>query len=164
MITTIDDREGLEAYINVPVDRAPDLRVGLTAQLLDGDGKVVASNPITFVAPRVDPATQTVLAKSLLKDVPPHIKVQQYVRTRVIWRSRPGLTVPIVAALRINGQYFVYVAEQGPQGGLIARQRPVQLGEVEGNNYVVKSGLKAGDKLIVSGIQKIADGAPVQPQ
>ena len=104
------------------------------------------------------------LAKSLLKDVPPHIKVQQYVRTRVIWRSRPGLTVPIVAALRINGQYFVYVAEQGPQGGLIARQRPVQLGEVEGNNYVVKSGLKAGDKLIVSGIQKIADGAPVQPQ
>ena len=92
MITTIDDREGLEAYINVPVDRAPDLRVGLTAQLLDGDGKVVASNPITFVAPRVDPATQTVLAKSLLKDVPPHIKVQQYVRTRVIWRSRKSST------------------------------------------------------------------------
>ena len=163
MITTIDDRAGLEAYISVPIDRAPDLRVGLTAQVLDPDGKVAASNPITFVAPRVDPATQTVLAKSLLKDVPPHLKVQQYVKTRVIWRSRPGLTVPIVAALRINGQYFVYVAEPGPQG-LIARQRPVQLGEVEGNDYVVKSGLKAGDKLIVSGIQKIADGAPVKDQ
>ena len=64
VITTIDDNGGLEAYIQVPVDRAPDLRVGLPMQILDADGKVVASNPITFIAPRVDPATQTVLAKS----------------------------------------------------------------------------------------------------
>jgi RND family efflux transporter MFP subunit len=163
VITTIDDRRGLEAYINVPVDRAPDLRVGLTAQLLDAEGNVLASNPISFVAPRVDPATQTVLAKSLLRNAPPNMKVQQYVRTRVIWRASPGLTVPVVAAVRVNGQYFVYVAEQGPNG-LVARQRPVELGEVLGNDYVVKSGLKPGDSLIVSGIQKIADGAPVKAQ
>ena len=37
-----------------------------------------------------------------------------------------------------------------------------QVGEVVGNDYVVESGLKPGDKLIVSGIQKIADGAPVR--
>jgi RND family efflux transporter MFP subunit len=163
MITTIDDRAGLEAYINVPVDRAPDLRVGLTVQVLDADGKVVATNPISFVAPRVDPATQTILAKSLLKNAPANMKVQQFIRTRVIWRSAPGLTVPVVAAMRINGQYFVYVAEQTPQG-LVAHQRPVQLGEVQGNDYVVKGGLKPGDKLIVSGVQKIADGAPVKAQ
>jgi RND family efflux transporter MFP subunit len=163
VITTIDDRAALETYINVPVDRAPQLRVGLTVQILDADGKVVVTNPISFVAPRVDPATQTVLAKSLLRNVPPYMKVQQFVHTRVIWRSAPGLTVPIVAAQRINGQYFVFVAEQTPQG-LVARQRPVQLGEVQGNDYLVKGGLKPGDKLIVSGVQKIADGAPVKPQ
>jgi multidrug efflux pump subunit AcrA (membrane-fusion protein) len=89
--------------------------------------------------------------------------VQQFVRTRVVWRSVPGLTIPIVAALRVNGQYFVYLAEQGPQG-LVAHQRPVQVGEVQGNDYVVKGGLKPGDKLIVSGIQKIADGAPVKAE
>ena len=32
-----------------------------------------------------------------------------------------------------------------------------------GNDYLVESGLKAGERLIVSGIQKIADGAPVKP-
>jgi len=32
---------------------------------------------------------------------------------------------------------------------------------VVGNDYVLKSGLKAGEKLIVSGVQKIRDGAPV---
>jgi membrane fusion protein (multidrug efflux system) len=44
----------------------------------------------------------------------------------------------------------------------VAHQRGVQLGPVVGNDYVVESGLKAGDKLIVSGVQKVADGAPVQ--
>jgi len=37
----------------------------------------------------------------------------------------------------------------------------VQVGQVIGNDYVLLGGLKAGDKLIVSGIQKIGDGAPV---
>jgi len=81
----------------------------------------------------------------------------------VIWRSTPGLTVPITAVNRINGQYFCFVAEQ-TANGLVARQKPLQVSEVKGNDYIVKSGLKAGDKLIVSGIQKVAEGAPVKAE
>jgi membrane fusion protein (multidrug efflux system) len=40
----------------------------------------------------------------------------------------------------------------------------VQVGELVGNDYVVTGGVKAGDRLIVSGIQKLGDGAPVQAQ
>jgi RND family efflux transporter MFP subunit len=163
MLTTIDDKAGLEAYIQVPVDRAPDLRIGLPVQLLDGNGKVTGTNPLTFVAPRVDTATQTVLAKSLLRTAPPAVKVQQFLRTRIIWRSVPGLLIPITAVSRVNGQYFCFIAESSGQG-LVARQRPVTVGDLQGNDYVVKGGLKAGDQLIVSGIQKIADGAPVKAQ
>ena len=162
-ITTIDDKKGLEAYIQVPVGQAPDLRVGLVTQILDADGKVVATNPITFVAPRVDPATQTVLTKAMLKEVPPSVRVQQYVKVRIIWRSVPGLTVPVTAVSRVSGQYFAFVAEQGPNG-LVARQRPITVGEIRDNAYIVTSGLKAGETLIVSGIQKIGDGAPVKPE
>jgi membrane fusion protein (multidrug efflux system) len=43
----------------------------------------------------------------------------------------------------------------------VAHQRAVTLGRVVGSDYVVLSGLKTGDKLITSGIQKIGDGAPV---
>jgi RND family efflux transporter MFP subunit len=161
VLTTIDDKAGLEAYIEVPVDRAPDLRVGLPVQLLDQDGTVTATNPLTFVAPRVDPSTQTVLAKSRLHEAPPSVRVHQFVRTRIIWRSVQGLLIPITAVTRVNGQYFGFVAEPSGQG-LVAHQRPVQVGEIQGNNYVVKGGLKAGEQLIVSGIQKIADGAPVR--
>ena len=84
--------------------------------------------------------------------------------TRIDWQAAPGLTVPVTAVTRISGQYFCFLAEPGPQGGLVARQRAVEVGEVLGNDYVVRSGLKAGDKLIVSGIQKLGDGAPVKGQ
>jgi RND family efflux transporter MFP subunit len=164
VITTIDDRAGLEAYIQVPLDRSPDVRVGLPVQLLDDEGKVIATNPITFVAPRVDDATQTVLVKSALKEVPPEVRVQQFVRSRIVWRTAPALTVPVTAVTRISGQYFCFVAEPAPQGGLVAKQKPLQVGELAGNDYIVTGGVKAGDRLIVSGIQKLGDGAPVQAQ
>jgi RND family efflux transporter MFP subunit len=161
VITTIDQIESLEAYIQVPLDRATQLRIGLPVQLLDDQGKVAATNPITFVAPRVDPATQTVLVKSLLRQVPKPVRVQQFVRARIVWHSVEGITVPVTAVTRINGQYFCFVAEPAGQG-LVARQKPLQVREIVGNDYVVTSGLKPGDKLIVSGIQKIGEGAPVR--
>ena len=161
VITTIDETGALEAYIQIPLDRSPDLRLGLPVQLLDSEGKPMVTNPITFVAPRVDDATQTVQVKSALRDVPPAVRVQQFVRARIVWRSTPGLTVPITAVTRISGQYFCFVAE--PAGnGFVARQRPVQVGELIGNDYTVKGGLKPGDKVVVSGIQKIGDGAPIK--
>jgi RND family efflux transporter MFP subunit len=162
-ITTIDDKAGLEANIQVPLDRAPDLKLGLPVQILDAEGNVIATDPITFVAPRVDDATQTVLAKVALKNAPSSIRVQQFVRTRVIWRTSPGLTIPVVSVLRIGAQYFCFLVEPAGQG-FVARQHPVQLGEIQGNDYVVTGGLKAGDRVIVSGVQKLGDGAPVKPE
>ena len=161
VITTIDDNSALDADIQIPLDRAPDLRVGLPVQLLDADGKPTATNPITFVAPRVDERTQTVLVKSRLKESPPAMRAQQFSRVRIVWRRAPGLLIPLTAVVRINGKYFCYVAE--PKGDtLIANQRPIELGELAGNDYVVDGGLKAGDRVIVSGIQKIGHGAPVK--
>jgi RND family efflux transporter MFP subunit len=162
LITTIDASEGLEAYINVALERATELRTGLTVELLDSTGAVIASNPITFVAPRAEDATQSVLVKATLRSVPSSIRVMQYVRARIIWSNEPALAVPIVAVNRISGQYFVFVAEQGQQG-FVARQKPVTVGELVGEDYVIQSGLKPGERVIVSNIQKIGDGAPVKP-
>ncbi len=163
VITTIDQSGAMEASVQVPLDRALQLRTGLPLQLLDAEGKVVASNPVTFVAPRVDDRTQTVQVKSTLRDAPPAIRVQQFARARIVWRTAPGLTVPLTAVSRINGKYFCFVAEQGEKG-LVARQHPVELGEVIGNDYVVRRGLEPGERLIVTGIQKIGDGAPVRAE
>lgn len=161
-ITTIDQAQGLEAYISVPLERVTALRTGLSVELLDQDGKVMSTDPITFVAPRADDATQSVLAKATLRQPPPSIRVMQYVRARLIWSNEPRLTVPLVAVNRIAGQYFVFIAEQGAQGA-VARQKPVTLGEVVGEDYIVLGGLNPGERVIVSNVQKFGDGAPVKP-
>lgn len=160
VITTIDQAEGLEAYINVPLESATELRSGLTVELLDGNGNVIASNPITFVAPRADDSTQSVLAKATLRQTPPGLRVMQYVRARVIWSNEPALTVPVVAVNRIAGQHFIFVAEPAGEG-FVARQKPVTVGEIVDNDYVVQRGLEAGERVIVSNVQKIGDGSPV---
>jgi hypothetical protein len=80
---------------------------------------------------------------------------------RIVWSVEPGLTVPVVAVNRVNGQYFAFIAEPGPSGGFIARQRAVETGPLVGNDYLVRRGLEAGQRLIVSGVQKIGDGMPV---
>lgn len=162
LITTIDAAEGLEAYVNVPLERAADLRPGLMVELLDPNGTVIASNPITFISPRADDATQSVLVKATLRSRPTGIRVMQYVRARIVWSNAPAISVPVVAINRVSGQYFIYVAEQGQQG-FVARQKPVTVGELIGDSYIVRSGVKEGERVIVSNIQKIGDGAPVKP-
>jgi RND family efflux transporter MFP subunit len=162
VITTIDQPEGLEAYINVPLERAMDLSPGLLVELLDSAGEVIAANPITFIAPRADDATQSVLVKATLRQMPPAIRVMQYVRARIVWSNEPTLAVPIVAVNRLAGQHFVFVAEQSEKG-VVARQKPITIGEVSGDNYVIRSGLMAGERVIVSNVQKLGDGAPVKP-
>ncbi|MBI2188104.1 MAG: efflux RND transporter periplasmic adaptor subunit [Acidobacteria bacterium] len=162
VITTIDQAEGLEAYINVPLERAGDLRPGLTVELIDPSDEVIAANPISFIAPRADDATQTVLIKATLRQMPAGIRVMQYVRARIVWSNEPVLAVPIVAVTRVAGQHFVFVAEARDQG-FVARQTPVTVASVSGDDYIVRSGLMPGARVIVSNVQKLGDGAPVKP-
>jgi RND family efflux transporter MFP subunit len=159
VLTTIDRNAGLEVYVNVPVTQATGLRRGLPVRILDEQGGVIATYGIDFISPSVDDGTQTVLVKANVDAG--RFRADQFVRAQIVWSTQPGLTVPVVSVNRINGQYFAFVAEEG-QKGAVARQRAVQVGPVVGNDYVVLGGLKAGDRLIVSGIQKVVDGAPVQ--
>lgn len=160
VLTTVNENDVLEVYINVPVQQAPRLKVGLPVQLVDDAGRVLATNRITFVSPNVDTGMQSVLAKAQLTEGQSQFRADQFVKARIIWTSAPGLTVPVTAVLRINAQFFAFTAEKGEKG-LMAKQKPVQLGEIIGNDYVVQSGLQPGEQLIVSGLQKIRDGAPV---
>lgn len=161
-LTTVNQQDAFEVYISVPVSQARDLRLGLPVRITDEAGAPLFTEKITFISPGVDPATQTVLAKAAVAGGGGKLRADQFVRARIVWRSEPGLTLPVTAALRINGQYFAFVAEKG-ENGLAARQKAVKLGEIIGDGYVVRDGLKPGDQLIVGGLQKIGDGSPVVP-
>jgi RND family efflux transporter MFP subunit len=160
-LTTVDENAGLELYINVPVAQAPSLKPGMLVRIVGDNAEPIATTEVNFISPSVDEATQSVLVKAPLQTNVP-FRTEQFVRTHVVWSNAPGLTVPLIAVTRINGQHFVYVVETGEGGTTVARQRPVQLGTMVGNDYIVLGGLKKGEHLIVSGVQKIGDGMPVQ--
>ena len=161
-LTTIDQPGGLEAYVSVPVERAPQLRLGLPVQIVDGSGAVLAETQITFVSPQVDEATQTVLAKASMGEGV-GLRPAQFIRARLVWGTHEGPVVPVLAVSRISGRYFAFVAEED-KGALVARQKPLRLGEIVGSEYLVLEGIKPGDRLIVSGTQFLIDGAPVTPE
>ena len=164
MLTTIDQNETLEVHIDVPVERGAQLKPGLPIRILSSDGsQELADTKVTFVSPHVDDQTQSVLVKGLIKGGDTKIRSLQFVRARLTWQKREGLVVPVVSVIRVNGAYFVYAVEE-KDGKAVARQRPVKLGSIVNDNYVVLSGLQANERVVVSGVQKLADGAPITPQ
>jgi len=164
LLTTVDEPGALEAYLYIPAARSKDLRIGLPVKLLDEAGTVRTESQITFISPQVDPETQTVLAKAGVPNPKAtNLRIAQQVRAQVVWGNASGLVVPVLGVTRINGQFFVFVAEKEAKG-TIARQRGVKVGEIIGNDYAVLDGLKPGDHLIVSGTQFLQDGAAVSEQ
>jgi len=53
---------------------------------------------------------------------------------------------------------------EAANGGFVARQKPLKVGQMVGNDYAVLDGIKPGDRIIVSGTQFLVDGMPVTPQ
>ena len=161
VLTTVDENTTLEIYVNVPMERAPDLKNGLPIQILSSDGtEQVASTAVNFISPHVDDATQSVLVKGQVRNPDGRMRAMQYARARIVWKTRDGLVVPVTAVLRINGQFFAFVA-QDAGGQLTAKQRSIKVGPIVGENYVVLDGIKTGERVVTSGTQKLADGAPI---
>ncbi len=159
-LTTVDKPGSLEAYIYVPIERSSQLKPSLPVQIVDQSGAVIAESRIGFISPQVDSTTQTVLAKAPIANNNDKLRNAQFIHARIVWGSQDRTVVPVLAVSRLGGQYFAFVAEQ-QDGKTVAHQKPLRVGDMTGNNYVVLEGIKPGDKIIVSGTQFLIDGAPV---
>ncbi len=160
-LTTVDENNDLEAYIYIPAERAAQVRTGLAVDLTDASGTVLTHSTLDFVSPEVDNNLQTVLAKA---SIPASTRLRngQLVNARVTFSTQQQPIVPVLAVSRIGGQAFVFLA--APKGGgYTAHQVAVNVGEPVGNNYPILSGLHNGDKVILSGLQLLQEGAAVQP-
>ena len=162
LLTTVDQNADLEAYIYIPTERAAEIRMGLPVQVVTSSGELIEKTKIDFISQQVDNALQGILVKAPIHAPLDRFRNSQLVKARVVWSTSPAPTVPVLAITRIGGQSFVYVAASS-DNGTVARQRAVSLGDTIGNDYAVSDGLKAGDKVIVSGTQFLVDGMPVRP-
>jgi RND family efflux transporter MFP subunit len=163
VLTTLDKGGELEAYISVPSEKASSVKLGTPVDMVDDSGKVTLKTKITFVSPRVDPQTQLLLVKANVPNANGQFRNDQLVHVRVVYSQEQRILVPVTAVTRLSGQPFVYVAEKNGNQ-TVAKQRAVTLGDVYGNDYVVLSGIKPGETMIVTGTQMLGDGAPVAPE
>src|SRR5258708_7668775 len=163
-LTTVDRPGSLEAYIYVPIEKSAQLKMNLPVQIVDASGNMLATSRITFISPQVDTTTQSVLAKATIANSKDSLRTAQFIRARRIWGSPAKPAAPVAAVSRLRGLYFAFVAEADQKGGYVVHQKPLQIGQIVGNNYVVIDGVKPGDKVVVSGTQFLVDGVPVVPQ
>jgi RND family efflux transporter MFP subunit len=162
-ITTLDRGGQLEAYVYIPSEKSGAVRMGMPVELLDDAGNVAARTKISFISPRVDPDSQTLLVKTQVPNAGSKFRNAQQVHARVVWSERSAPMIPVTAVSRLSGKLFAFVAEGNGQQS-VARQRTIDVGDLVGNDYVVLGGIKAGDKVIVSNVQMLVDGMPVIPQ
>lgn len=160
LLTTINQNDELEIYINVPTERSADLHPGLKVMLLDANQHSLGEAVISFISPQVNDENQSILVKALYNNSKNTLRSGQLVTAEIIWKQNNGLLVPTESVSMLAGQAFVFVAtDQGK--GLIAKQVAVDLGEIVGDKYQVLSGLQPTDKVVCSGIQNLVDGIPI---
>lgn len=165
-LTTITQNRPLEVNISIPYNRAAGVKVGTPVKILNDEGGAIATSRVFFISPQTSNETQSVLIKALFENSQNQLRANSFVQARVIWNQQPGVLIPTTAVSRVAGQTFVYVAQPGQQPGqrqLIARQKPVKLGEIQGDRYQVIEGLKPGETIVVSGLLNLRDGATITP-
>ncbi len=106
----------------------------------------------------VDPQTGTITVRVVFANSQHQLKAGLSGVMKVLnTASGNHLVIPNKAIVEQMGENFVYVAL-----GDSAKQRKVQLGPRLRDEIVVLSGIKAGDKIVTDGVQKLRDGAKIQ--
>jgi membrane fusion protein, multidrug efflux system len=140
---------------------APDGRK-LPFELVLADGSVhPEKGQLVFVDRTVDAATGTILMEAAFPNPNGILRPGQYARVRAAVDLKPkAILVPQRSVSELQGVYNVAVVG----GDDTVEVRMVKPGERIGTLWVVDSGLKAGDRVVVDGVQKVRPGVKVKPE
>lgn len=127
---------------------------------LIGDQALPQKGYIVFVDRAVDIKTGTIAVRAAFPNPDKIIRPGQFARIRGVVDQRPdAIVVPQIALQEQQGAKVALVIEAGDKVAF----RPVTVDERVGDLYVVKSGLKPGERVIVEGVQKVRPGMQVKP-
>ncbi|MEG1678823.1 MAG: efflux RND transporter periplasmic adaptor subunit, partial [Stenotrophomonas sp.] len=171
LLTTVDQIDPLYVNFSMTADELSLLRAAQDkgAVALAGDGKTTVQvnlpdgsayaheGTLDFSSTTVDPATGTVSLRAQLPN-PDHILLPgSFVSFKAnLGERHNAFLVPQAAVQRdTQGGYVLIVGKDGK----VVRKN-VALDNQQGGNWLVSSGLAAGDQIIVSGVQKVKEGAP----
>jgi membrane fusion protein (multidrug efflux system) len=171
LLTTVSQVNPI--YVQFPIAEQLSLRIlrrweddpraprTLELELFLADGTVFPQRGRAELLDRqVDPTTGTALVKSVFPNPGNVLRPGQYAKVRGITEvKKNALLVPQRAVIDQQGLYLVAVIKPDDTVDL----RPVTVGERIGSDWIISEGLKAGERIIVEGIEKARTGEKVKP-
>ncbi|UCC66198.1 MAG: efflux RND transporter periplasmic adaptor subunit, partial [Deltaproteobacteria bacterium] len=148
----------IKINVNVPELDVRYLRVGRQAMVtIDAFPGRRLAGTINFVAYKADPATKTFHVRVLIPNPRREIRPGMIARVAFLRRIIPNaVAVPLSALVDKGGERIVFVENDG-----IAYARTVSIGVIEADRVQITSGLKLGERLIVTGQTEVEEGMRV---
>jgi RND family efflux transporter MFP subunit len=160
---TVSEQEFTEFHRRYPTEEGLEqARKRAQLQLILADGRVFEQPGSIYFADReVNPGTGAIRIAGVFANPNNLLRPGQYGRVRTSVKTQTGaLLVPQRAVSEIQGSYQVAVVGSDNKVSI----RPVTVGERVGNLWIITKGVKPGERVVVEGMQKVKEGAPVNPQ
>ncbi len=149
--------EQLKVKANVPESYSASVSTGNMVKVVFPDVKDSLTTKVTFSAKAIDPASRSFpievkipKTNTLRPNMTAVLKIADYT-------NADAIAIPVKAVQKSESGDYVFVNENG-----VAKQKNIQLGAISSGMVEVKSGLKAGDKLIVEGAADLENGDKVK--
>ena len=160
---TVSEGEWLEWRQRYPSETSTEAAAkALHLQLILADGSTYPrEGTFDFADRQVDVGTGAIRIAALFSNPDAILRPGGYGRVRAVIRTeRDALVVPQRAVSELQGSYQVAVVDRENKVSI----RPVKVGDTSGSEWVISEGLKAGERVVAEGVQKVRPGMVVSPK
>jgi RND family efflux transporter MFP subunit len=141
----------------IPERFVPMAKVGLQIELtVDARPDKTFHGTVSRIAPALDENSRTLLIEAEVPNSDGMLKPGYFAHVTMNLGHDRALFIPSSAVLRYAGVARVFIFKDGA-----VRSREVTTGSAEGDQVEIISGLKEGEKVVVSDVDRLADGTPV---
>ena len=115
---------------------------------------------IDFIDRAVDPRTGTIAMRAMFPNPDGLIKPGNFANVSlVLYEEEQGIVIPQSATTQIQGKNFVFAVDQDNKVNRV----PITLNRATGSLFIINSGLKPGDRILLEGFQKFREGMIIRP-
>jgi membrane fusion protein (multidrug efflux system) len=157
---SISEREYLQAVERDKVQKGASRKTQFDLVLTDGTTWPYKGT-LAFADRQVDPQTGTIRVAILFPNPENILRPGQYAKVRALMKTEKGaLMVPQRAVGELQGMYQVAVVDADNS----VKIRNVKVGGRSDGFWIIQEGLKAGERVVVEGTQKVREGVKVNPK
>jgi len=131
-------------------------------ELILADGSLYdQKGGVDFIDRNIDSSTGSILVQATFPNPDRLIRPGQFARVRIrVRENENSIVIPQKCAKELQGQFSVMVVNSDN----VLENKTVEVTDKVGDFYIIKEGLKYGDKIVMEGIQKTRSGMEIIPQ